>query len=226
MKKCTSLLLIIGIIMFGVCGCMTKNSGNTAEKMRDLALNYLCTKYDDTFIAKGYSDSNWAYDYAAVTFSCEKYEDEIVEVRVHKNEDGTYRYEDNYFKLAMKSDAEGYLKKIVQNDDTRIKIRFPGSVWPGDIDGAKTFEEWLNKGTCIVDVFVLSDEEMAKENKEDILSSIVNDKMCGSISFFVVKTIESVENISLDTLLNNQTEYVISKEEFHIRADFTIEKEN
>lgn len=126
---------------------MTKNSGNTAEKMRDLALNYLCTKYDDTFTAKGYSDSNWAYDYATVTFSCEKYEDETVEVRIHKSADGTYWYEDNYFRLTMKSDAEGYFKKIVKNADTRIKIRFPGGVWSGDIDDAKTFEEWINKGS-------------------------------------------------------------------------------
>lgn len=226
MKKYALLVLIIGIIMFGVCGCMTKNSGNTAEKTRDLALNYLCTKYDDTFTAKGYLHSNWAYDYSAVTFSCEKYKDQTVEVRVYNNEDGTYRYEDNYFRLTMKSNAEDYFKKIVKNDDARIKIRFPGSVWSGDIDDATTFEEWIRKGTCIVDVFVLSDKEIAKEIKEDVLGSIVNDKIRGSISFFVVNAIESVENISLDDLLNNQTEYVLSKEEFYIRADFTIERED
>ena len=41
------------------------NNSNKAETMRNLASKYL-QKYDDVFTPKGYSSSNWAYEYSVI----------------------------------------------------------------------------------------------------------------------------------------------------------------
>ncbi len=226
MNKRIPLLFMVAIIMMGVCGCMTNNRSNSAESVRDSALSYLCGKYNDTFVAKGYSDSNWAYDYAAVTFFSEKFPEELVEVRVYKNEDGTYRFEDNYFRFSMADSAVCYLESLLEHKGIVIKVRFPGNIWTDDIGDAKTFCDWKNQGTCVMDIYVLSDVELAKEIRTDFVSAIASDKIRGSVDFCVVKSLDSTTTVNLDVILNNQVEYVLSKDQYYINADFTVEELN
>ena len=82
---------------------MSNNNSNKADKIKNKALEYLNANYDDTFTALGYSDGDWAYDYSTVNFTSEKYS-KSVEVKVYE-ENGTYAFTDDYFKLYMENDA-------------------------------------------------------------------------------------------------------------------------
>ena len=224
--KSISRLLMVGITMLGVCGCMTNNNCNSAESVRDSALEYLCSRYSDTFVAKGYSDRSWAYEYATVTFSCEKFAGELIEVRVYKNDDGSYRFEDNYFRFSMKDEAVSYLEGCLRNSDAEIKVRFPASVWSTDVAGAKTFVAWMNCGTCVMDIYVLSKTELSDNVEIDFVNSIASERIRGSINFCVINILDSVAEMSLDDFLNNQAEYIQSRNKYYINAEFMIEKLN
>jgi hypothetical protein len=202
------------------------NTNNRAEKMRDLAYNYLNENYDDTFVAKGYSSENWAYDYATITFGSKKYAEALIEVRAYKNEDDTYSFKDNYFRYDMNADAVKYLEDRLGLQGARIKMRFPGSVWSDDLAGAKNFIEWKNQGTCTIDVYVLTQEELVEENMVAFVNAIAANKISGSISFCWVKTMDAVADIGLDDFLNNQAAYIQSKREYYINSDYKVEEVN
>lgn len=220
------LFLIAGIIMMGVFGCMKNANSNQAEKVRELAHEYLNGKYDDNFVAKGYSKENWAYNYATVTFASEKYVELLIEVRVYKNEDGTYCFEDNYFRCTMEPDAIEYLEGILGIDSKNIKIRFSGATWSDDLAGAQKFIDWKNQGTCSMDVYVLTESELSEERRNVSVNAIANERICGCVNFYVTKEVDVVTGIDIDEVLNNQSKFIQSKTEYYINSDFKVEKVN
>lgn len=222
--KILFLLLMIGILMIGVCGCM--DNKNLAERMKDLALDYLTRSYDDSFVAKSFSTENWAYNYSTVIFYSEKYDEAQIEVRIYKNEDGSYMFRDNYFRYFLQAEAVEWFGEFFTDENVVIKIRFPGSVWSDDLAGAKTFLDWKNTGCCVVDVYVFCENDLLEEKKNDFVGLMVSEKIQGNVSFCGVLEINNISNISLDEILNNQARFIESKSKYHIDNTFEVEKVN
>ncbi len=215
-KRC-SLMLIIILIMIGVCGCMETNNVETkAEQIKAEALTYLNSNYSDTFTAKLYSASGWAYEYESITFTSEKYPENIVEVRAYKDEDDKYRFIDNYYHCYMQESAEKYVKSLVSIENVVVKISFQNTVWSDELQGAKSFEEWQKKGTADADFYIITKEELSTELRMEMISKLVNDNVSGDIVFIVTRDENFLEEKSLDEILNNQKKYIESKIEYDI----------
>ena len=209
--------LLIGIVMIGATSCM--NNSNKAETMRDLASKYL-QKYDDVFTPKGFSSSNWAYEYSVITFEASKYPGSVVEVRAYKNDDGSYRFKDNYFKFYMLDDAKKCISNELAKDTmSEIKIRFPSSIWSDEIEGCNSFEDWVSTGDCRLDIFIISQESISESDQEQIVNDIKEKKISGTITFITTPDKNNLIDYSLDDVLNNQKELVSSKKEYRINKD-------
>lgn len=203
---------------------MSNNKQNTAEEMRDNALSYLNGKYNDTFTSKSYSSNNWAYEYSSITFLSEKYPGTVVEVRIYKNDDGTFFYKDNYFNAFMYEDAVAYFENIIVGiEPLTVKIRFPSTIWSDELNNADSFEKWKANGNCMVDVFYITQQDLTNDEKNKVLRDIAGSNISGTITFFTTSKSDNLLNQKLDDILNNQSSYVENKSEFYINSKFEIE---
>ncbi len=203
---------------------MSNKKQNSAEEMRDKALSYLTSKYDDNFTSKGYSSSNWAYEYSSITFISEKYPDSVVEVRAYKNDDGTYSYQDNYFKCYMHDEAVAYFESIVVGvEPLTVNVRFPSTVWSDELNNATSFDEWRANGNCTVDVFFITQQELTDNEKDKVVNDVANSSVSGTVTFCTTSNSDNLLDKQLDDILNNQSSYIESKSEFYINSNFEIE---
>ena len=203
---------------------MSNNKQNSAEKMRDNALSYLNGKYDDSFTSKGYSSSNWAYEHSSITFISERYPDAVVEVRIYKNDDGTYSYQDNYFKCYMHNEAVAYFERIVDGvEPLTVKVRFPSTVWSDELNNAASFDEWRTNGNCMVDVFFITQQELTDNEKDNVVNDVASSSISGTVTFCTTSSSDNLLDKQLDDILNNQSSCIESKSEFFINSNFEIE---
>lgn len=204
---------------------MSENKTNSSEEMRDKALSYLNSKYDDNFTSKGYSSSNWAYEYSSITFVSEKYPESVVEVRAYKNDDGTYSFQDNYFKCFMYDEAVEYFESIVDGvDPLTVKVRFPSTIWSDELNNATSFNVWKSNGNCTVDVFFITQQELTDEEKNTVVHNIAGNSVSGTITFLTTSNSNNLVDQQLDDILNNQDSFIESKSEFYINSQFEIEE--
>lgn len=221
-RSALSLLLMSVILMMGVSGCMSNNKENSAEEMKGLALEYLDQTYSDTFTAKGYSASNWAYPYSSITFSSEKYPESTVEVRAYKDDQGVITWKDNYFHLYMMDEATEYYTRELDMSEANVKVRFPNSVWSDELAGATSFLTWMEQGTCMADVFIITKEEVPDEDKDAFVHRVASDHIAGTITFFTTTDDHSLAEWSLDEILNHQGDVIGSTKAYFINSSFEI----
>lgn len=200
-----------------------KNKNTLAEEIRAEALAYLNNCYSDTFTPKVYTSSNWAYEYESITFTSEKYPGTIVEVRVYKNDDGTYRFKDNYFRCYMMDSAINYGKALIVEENAVIKARFPNTIWSDELAGAQSFEEWREYGTACVDLFVITRNALPTDVQARIANKVADDKVYGSVVFIATSEENLLKDKTLDEILNNQSKFVVSKNDYYIDSNFEIE---
>lgn len=201
---------------------MFNNKQNSAEEMRENALSYLVSKYnDDHFTSESYSSSNWAYEYSSITFFSEKYPNSVIEVRAYKNDDGTYSYQDNYFKCFMYDEAVAYFENFISVEPVTVKVRFPSTVWSDELNNASTFSEWRDSGKCTVDVFFITQQDLY--DKDKVVHNIADNNISGSIMFFTTSSSNNLLDESIDNILNEQSSFIESKSEFYINSKFEIE---
>ena len=190
---------------------------NRPEEIKEKALEYL-KRYNDTFIAKGYSSKSWAYDYATITFIPGKYPESLVEVRAYKDEDGSYFFKDDYFKCFMEKDAIAFFdesyKDIVSKE---VKVRFPNTIWSDEINDCCSFGEWVSSGNSSVDVFYIAQSEFTAESKERLISELANKRIDGTVTFIVTSDTGNLKDYSLYDVLNNLRDIIKSKTKYEIR---------
>ena len=201
---------------------MSNQKNNTAEIMRDQALEYLNGKYNDSFTAEGYSSSSWAYEYSSLTFKSKNYPSCIVEVRAYKNDDDSYTFKDNYFKCSMHDGAVLFFNGIIK--DAEVKVQFPNTVWSDELEGASSFSEWQTKGNCKTDAYIITLKELSRDEKTSIVEKIAEQKVSGTVTFITTEDESKLSNYSLDDILNNQEKYIVSKDDYFINSDFKVEK--
>lgn len=217
-----SLLLMSVIMVMGVSGCMSNNKNYSAEEMKTLALEYLEQTYSDTFTARGYTASNWAYPYSCITFSSEKYSGSVVEVRAYRDEQGVITWKDNYFHLYMMDEATEYYTRQLNMSEANVKIRFPNSVWSDELEGASSFLTWMEQGTCMADVFVITREEVPDVEKDAFVHRVASDHIAGTITFFTTTDDRLLAEWSLDEILNHQGDVIRSTKAYFINSSFEI----
>ncbi len=219
--------LLMAVVMLSAvttCGCMNAEGMEArAEKAKREALEYLNASYTDTFTARTYTAGSWAYGYESITFASENYPDEIVEVRIHENEDGTHWFEDDYYQCYMLGDAVRYGESLVADVDTIVKVRFPDYVMSGDLSGAESFGEWKEQGTAVADFFIITRSSLPADTQEEIAKRVASDKIYAGITFLVTGDDSLLQDMPLDELLNNTNEYVVSENVYYINSDFETE---
>lgn len=220
--KQLTLLLVTLIMMMGVCGCISNNNSNKAEKIKDKALEYLNENYDDTFTALGYSDGDWAYDYSTVNFTSEKYS-KSVEVRVYEA-NGTYSFQDNYFKLYMENDAVSYLKNIVSKygKENKVKVRFVSPELPDSLDTNATFSDYVSSSKCNLEVYIVSDSAFNERDITAILSEICDAKIVGNFRLIVTNDKDLLSAYSISEIVNEKTDSIIEKKSYSINSSFEV----
>lgn len=216
------LLLISLILIMGVCGCMSNNKSNKAEETKDKALEYLNANYEDAFKALGYSDGDWAYDYSTVNFASEKYS-ESVEVRVYE-ENGTYSFTDDYFKLYMENDAVTYFKNIVSKfgKECEIKVRFTSPELPASLNTKATFFDYVASAKCNLEVYIISGSAFDESNITAILTEICDAKIMGNFRFTVTNDKELLSAYSISEIINDKADGVIEKKSYSINSNFKV----
>ncbi len=223
MKKAICFIMII-LIAIGSCGCVNNNKQNSAEITKEKVLEYLNSKYDDAFEAQGYSSNSWAYNYSSVTFSSNRYNNAVFEVRVYKNDDDSLSFKDNYYHLYMYDDAVEYIKDIFNDGTAEIKIRFPGSVWSDELNEAKSFAEWKSFGNVAMDTFIITNAAVSDSAQKSLLDALVETKIKGTVSFITTAEQDLLVSSSLDDVLNNQSKLVDNIVGFYINSNYEIEK--
>lgn len=210
------------ILIMGMCGCMSNNNSNKAEKIKDKALEYLNNNYDDTFTALGYSDGDWAYDYSTVNFTSEKYS-ESVEVRVYE-ENGTYSFTDDYFKLYMENDAVAYLKNIVSKygKDNEVKVRFISPKLPDLLNTKATFSDYVASEKCNLEVYVISGSAFNESDITDILSALCDAKIMGNFRFLTTTDINLLSQYSISEIVNEKADTITEKKSYSINSSFEV----
>jgi len=216
------LMLISFILMMGVCGCMFNNNTNRAERIKDIALEYLNENYDDTFTPLGYSDGGWAYDYSWVKFNSEKYSKSI-EVRIYEV-DGNYSFEDDYFKLYMENDAVLYLKNIVNKyvKENEVKVRFISPILSDSLGIKATFFDYLASDKCRLEVYIISGSAFSESDIDAIICDICNAKIEGDFTFIVTSDKELLSAYSIDQIVNEKADSIIEEKSYSINRSFEM----
>lgn len=206
----------------GVCGCMSENKTNKAEEMKKIALEYLNSNYNDSFTAIGYSDGDWAYDYSTVNFTSQNYND-TVEVKIY-DENGTYSFKDDYFKLVMKDEAETLFASISlkYGYSSEIKVRFISSELPEALANNATFSDYIETGKCNLEVYFISNSTFDESSINSILTDICNKKVMGNIRFVVTDDEGLLDQYSISEIVNEKAESVLQKQSYSINSNFEV----
>jgi len=215
-------LLALIIMSAFLCGCTGLNN-TRPEDIRAEAMAYLDKNYSDKFTARTYTSDNWAYDYESVTFKSEKFPDSVVGVRIYKDDDGTYSFQDNYYHCYMLDSAVNYGKSLISQENAVVKVRFQNTVWSDELEGARTFDEWKEHGTARADFFIITGNALSDDLQAEIVNKMAEDKVFGSVWFFVTNDKELLKDKPLDEILNNQREFIVSESKYRINSKFEIE---
>ena len=216
------LALFIVLLAVGVCGCKKEPY---AEKIRAEAESYLNEHYSDTFMPAVFIPGGWAYEFESITFSSEKYPEERVEVRVYQNDDGTYRFKDNYYHCYMMDSAVEYARAVLGEETAAVKVRFRNTVWSDELDGAETFEQWQARGTACAEFFVITRSTLAADAQLNIVEKIAEDQVSGMVMFLVTDDENLLRDKTLNEILNNQSKFVVGKDRYSIDYDFAVKAE-
>ncbi len=194
---------------------------NNAESMKNMALEYLNEKYDDTFSALGYSDGDWAYDYSTVSFISEKYGDTF-EVLISQ-EDETYIIKDNYFMLTMKEDAEKYYEAFASKYGytVEVKVRFI-SLGTSEIDANMPFSDYITNGKCNMEVYFISSSAFTDEHVKSIMTDICNAKNMGIFRFVVTNDRDLLSQYTISEIINEKADSVLEKKSYSIDSHYEI----
>lgn len=201
---------------------MSNDSSNKAEKIKEIALEYLNANYDDTFTAVGFSDGDWAYDYSTVNFTSAKYS-KTVEVRVYEI-DEKYYLKDDYFKLYMEKDAVLFFKNIVNEyvKENEIKVRFISPELPDLLSTKSTFSDYVASEKCNLEVYVITGEAFSERDISAILSNICNAKIMGIFRFAVTNDKELLSAYNISEIVNEKADSIIEKKSYSINSYFKV----
>lgn len=218
MKK---ILIVISIIIIALV-CIALIIVNTNKKSQEeLCLDYLNNTYyaqNDTFTFINNSYSLFPGSNDKSHFKSKKYNSNV-EVKISKL-NNEYHFEDNYYKLYMSNDAKLYFENIASNlNNCEVKIRFGEDY----LNEYLTFEDYNNN--VWLEVFYITNYDIEEHQKQEILNKISSNNR-GIIKFYVTTDSELLNNIDLDTILNNQSQYIKSESEYYIDSENNIEKSN
>lgn len=217
-KKVLAVLLILTFVM-SLAGC-NANKPDDPEKVKQIALDYLYENYpDDTFTALGYSGENFAYDYKIINFQSEKYLN-YFEVRLYDEDDvSEYIIEDEYFKLAMKEDAEKYFTSIASKyyDKVEVKVEFSSLELPEEISKSTDFSEYVDSEKCYMEVYFISDLDLIEADINSLLSDIKDRKIEGHFKFLLTTDEDLLKNYSISEIVNEKWDSVMEENRYYIK---------
>lgn len=223
MKK---LLIISMLFLFVISlfGC-SNSKPDHPEEVKQIVLDYLYENYpDDTFIALGYTGENWTYDYKVIYFQSEKYSDSF-EVRVFdEDNEPEYIIKDEYFKLAMKEDAEEFFKSLVSeyNSNVVVKVNFISPELPENLATNANFSDYLSSEKCNMEVYFISNKSFKESDIKSILSSVCDSKIMGHFRFVVTSDECLLEKYTISEIVNEIGDSIIEKTKYSINNHFEI----
>ncbi len=207
------------ILLMGVCGCMTEPI-NRAEQVKGLVLDYLNERYDDSFSAQAYSAESWAYRYESMSIASAKY-DAFFTVRVFTDHE-TPVLIDNYYHLFMQSDAEEFFQIVAADFATAVKVRFQESIWSDELAGSESFADYVKSGLCDIDVFFLTNKDLAGLAAEERVQALAESKIRGTFKFIRLKPKALTMDLTVSQLYRDYAELVQEERSFFINREFAV----
>ena len=224
MNKIKKLILIFfsAILTLETSGCIFNKEPSTKE----LALQYLSSKYNDNFTLCGYLSKSWAYSYETITYYSEKYSDKVI-VYVYGDK-GDYSYKDNYYMLSMKDDAQNYFEKFPQkygySVETKARFLFSDSYY---VDGNDSFPDYLKSGNCKIEIYYICQSDLLENDSKTILKDIYNSNSkikLGFIYFIVTNDKDLLSQYTIDEIVNDKRDNILREWNYTINNKYGFEE--
>lgn len=200
---------------------MENHSEIKPEKMKDLALDYLNGRYDDTFTALSFSDSNWSDEHVSVLFSSQRYGGNV-EVRIWSGDDG-YTFADNYFKHAMLADAQAYFAEMMTEVPAQTKVRFLSDALPAELGADSTFAQLVASGKCNVEVYYITAEAVDEAVRSALAEQVAASRIMGFVQFATTDRDDLLAECPIDQLGNTPETSVDKTMTYYINSAYQID---
>ncbi len=170
MKKLISLCMIL-FIMIGAGGCM-----RTKETTTDKLLNYINSKYDDTFHFKSVFGGAAGSNMNKILVNSEKYPDQDICVYCAETETGV-EFGDNYLAVKYYQQTLSYLQETFQQVlGEKVHINYLMSNYANTEGGSDdtTLEEFLSTPTSaiLVEVFACASADNRDQVEQQLLAAL------------------------------------------------------
>lgn len=223
MKKKIYLILTFVFLFICLTGCFNKNKKTNEQ----LTLEYLSnsySNYNDTF-----TYINCGYDLFGSNQKCyyksKKYNDEIT-IYITK-ENNNYSFEDNYFKLYMRDNANQYFYDISNKYiESSVKVRFDNLTLPSGLNNESSFLDLVNNQKSNISVYFISKNTFSQTQIDSILNEIQSNKIMGNFKFIQTNDNNLLNDYSISDIVNNYSELIILEQNYEINSNFKINKIN
>jgi len=224
-KKPIIALLSSILIISSATGCQSyaERKGKEAEKLKEMALDYLHTYYDDDFLPVRLRSKSFVDPYDLIVFKSEKYN--AREFAVYHYDDN--KFSDNYFTLQLEKEGQLYFAEILKelSIEGSIKIGFFGDGRPEKLPRNPQFEDYLNYGTMSFTIYVFTETQLAADKRKMFIDTLVENRFNPSISFITVEiSLAEIENYELDEILRQAETLFVVKNSYSISVDFEVEE--
>ena len=218
-KKIFLSLILILFLILGLTGC--NNSKKTNYDLTLEYLNNLYSNYNDTFTYINCSYDLFPDSNDKCYFKSKKYDKDIT-VYISK-ENGTYIFEDNYFKLYMMDDANKYFYDISNKYiESSVKVRFDNSLLPSNLNNNSSFSDLINSGKSDIGVYFISNSSFSQNEINLILNEIASNQIMGTFKFIQTNDSKMLAEYSISDIVNNYSKYVILEKSYTINSNFEI----
>ncbi len=186
-KKAKKIIIIFICILISIvlaskmCNYLSKD-----ERIKKSMMGYLNKNYNDTFVMYEYTPYIFLGNGPYAVIMSEKY-NETFEIYAYK-EKGEYRFQEDYFKIYMKKDAERYFSKSLKKYGVNAKfdLKFSGIIHPIGNRINITFLEHVKSGNCFVDLHVDTNNFISQAEIYNLLEYYAINKIDGFFSFNVI----------------------------------------
>lgn len=170
-QRLISIFLIV-VLMIGANGCMGIGRISIVDKM----IAYMNEKYpDDVFVYKEPFGGGAGISTKKIIVSSEKYPDADIYVMCVKNEDGTYKYSDNYLGVKYNDQTVEMIKDILTTAfGTDFFLSYNVSMYghPQEYSADTTFEEYIDDAASDIGFLAVIGDSYQISNKEELVSQL------------------------------------------------------
>lgn len=186
-------IICMAAVIFLLEGCQGRrqimdnmNKSNAeAERIKEEALRYLGSRYDDDFTVTFLESAGFSMEYDRLIVLSDAYPGESFYVNRYV-EQGEERFRDNYFTLYMRQDAEQFFSVMAEavKEETTVQVKLKLSVLPENMTEQSTFADFVSLHGSTELYIYLYHEEAFTEGERNAFLEALREKACSASVIF------------------------------------------